>query len=862
MIRSKNLIMIILAACLFLWSQHGFSQDNSTVTPDEMYRRYLDTALSGKVMSLIKGGIMMTVNWMADGNSFWYAEGAPENTVIYKYDPKKKSKKPLFDTGRLRKAIAEKLREEPPYQGLPFMQFEFVEGEKKAKFVVGGKELICDLKTYEIEEAPPISAEAKEKKKRMTPKSFKFILGYMTEELLSPDEKFFAGIKDNNLYIRSTADDSITMLTDDGLEKYGWDMWNASPAWSPDSSRLAITKIDARKMDSIPLVNWLDDDEKVIQQPYSRAGRPLWNTEFYVVNLATKERTPIDTGDLNDKFVSIICWFPDGSELIFSRVDREFKRLDLMAANPATGETRIVLTETQKTQLNYDPFGKISLPLLEDGNKFIWESERDGWNHLYLYDMQGNLLQRVTEGKNPVTEIKAVDETNGWVYFLALGEDDYPYAKNLFRVNLKGGGQQRLTEGKGDRIVHISPSKEYFLDSHSTVSIVPQTDLRKTDGTLIQTISRANIDALKQHLQWSPAEEFKAKAADGETDLYGLILKPYNFDPSKKYPVVDYIYNGPHSTFFPLSIPGIVSNPEAALCHLGFVTLLFEGRGSSGRGKAFQDVTYGKLGQAEIEDHATVLKQLAEDRPYMDLDRVGIYGISYGGYMTLRAMLLKPDVYKAGVATAPLTDLEHAMAYTEHYMGLPKNNKTGYEEGSCITLAGNLKGKLLMIHATKDVNAPFSGTMKMAEAFIKAGKRFDLMILPDQPHVPFGDKGKYWLHFTHRYLQEHLLGVADVVSLWKEEKIEGKNTVLAQFTGEYDVQGYTVPVKFKDAETLLLSVPGQGEFELVHEKDTTFSIKDSPIPGLRVVFTKDDNGAVKELRLIQPNGDETVMKKK
>jgi len=862
MIRSKTRLLIILTVIVFVWPLNGFSDKDSAITPEEMYIRYLDTALSGKVMTLIKGGIMMKANWMADGHSFWYAEGAPENTVVYKFDPAKKSKKPLFDTARMRKALAEKLGENPPHQGLPFSQFEFLDAEQKVKFVAGEKQFICDLNTYVLEETPPLSAEEKKKKKRMMPKSFKFILGNMTQELLSPNKNWFAGIKNNNLYLRSTADDSITMLTDDGVENYGWDMWNASPAWSPDSTKLAVTKVDARKMDSMPLVNWLDDDEKVIQQPWSRAGRPLWNTEFYVVNTTSKERSRINTGDLTDKFISIVCWLPDGSEIIFFRLDREFKKLELLAADPKTGETRLILTETQETQLNYNAFGKMPLPLLEKGNKFIWQSERDGWNHLYLYDIQGNLLQKLTEGTNPVVEIKDVDEANGWVYYVALGEDDYPYAKNLYRVKLDGKRMKKLTVGKGERLVHISPSKKYFIDSHSTVSSIPQTDLRKVDGSLIQTISVANIDALKDHLHWSPPEEFRVKAADGTTDLYGVIFKPYNFDPNKTYPVVDYIYNGPHSTFFPLSMPYALSSPEVALCHLSFVTLLFEGRGTAGRGKAFQDVTYGKMGQAEIEDHVAVIKQLAKDRPYMDLDRVGIYGISYGGYLTLRAMLLKPDFFKVGVASAPLADLGHAMAYTEHYMGLPQNNKKGYEEGSCLPLAGNLKGKLLMIHATKDVNAPFSGTIKMAEAFIKAGKRFDMMILPDQPHVPFGDKGKYWLHLKHRYFQEHLLGVNNVVSLWEEKIIEGKNEFLAQFAGDYEVQGFTVPVKFKDADTLILNVPGQGEFELIHEKDTTFSIKASPIPGLRVVFTKDESGEVIELRLIQPTGDETVMKRK
>jgi dipeptidyl aminopeptidase/acylaminoacyl peptidase len=468
----------------------------------------------------------------------------------------------------------------------------------------------------------------------------------------------------------------------------------------------------------------------------------------------------------------------------------------------------------------------------------------------------------LTSGTNPVDAIAAVDGDDGWVYYLALGDDISPYSKHLYRVSLDGGEPVRLTQtGGGDRLVHISPSKEFFLDVFSSVDTPPQTDLRRSDGTMIRTVSTADISELVEYLQWSPPEQFTVKAADGETDIYGIIVKPFDFEPAKKYPVVEHIYNGPHSTFFPLSLPAVATNAETAMANLGVVLVLLDGRGTPGRGKEFQDASYGRMGM-EIEDHVAALSQLAAERPYMDLDRVGIYGISYGGYLTLHAMLTRPDVYKVGVATAPLVDLGHAMAYTEHYMGLPQSNPEGYEAGANTALAGNLDGRLLIVHATKDVSAPFSGTMKMVDALIKAGKRFDLMILPEQGHVPFGEPGKYWMNLKHRYLEEHLLGRTDVVALWKTFTVEGADEFLARFAGEYEIHGIAVPVRFKDAETLLLAVPGQGEFELVHEKDTEFGIADSPVPGMRVVFDTAEDGSVTALRLIQPTGDESVMTRK
>jgi dipeptidyl aminopeptidase/acylaminoacyl peptidase len=855
-----TLALAMLAGCCSLI---GMSEDASELTPDEMYERALDATLTGKVPAMIKGGVFMDVNWMADGSSFWYTEGAPEDTVIHVVDPRKNTTGKLFDTARLRKALAAKLGKEPPHAGVPFAQFELLDGDTRARFSVEGRELIVDLADYRIEDAPAPSDEDAARKQRMTPRSFKFLLGNMTQELLSPDQKHFAGIENNNLYIRSTDDDKVTILTDDGTERHAWDMWNGSPQWSPDSRLLAVTRVDAREMDSMPLINWLDDDEAVTQQPWSRAGRPLWKTELFIVDIETGARLPVDFGDPTDIFISMAGWLPDGSELGFLRIDREFRRADLMAADRSTGATRKILTDTQDTQLNINAFESAEVTLLDGGKRFLWLSERDGWNHIYLYGIDGTLIRRLTSGERPVEGIVEVDEAHGWVYYLASGDDRSPYSKHLYRVSLEGGESARLTETDGgDRLVHISPSKEFFLDSHSTASQPPQTDLRRTDGSFVRTVSTADISALEEQLLWSPPEEFTAKAADGTTDLYGIIMKPYDFDPAKKYPVVDYIYNGPHSTFFPLSMPAVASNPEPTLRHLGFVTLLFEGRGTSGRGKAFQDVSYGRMGNVEIDDHVAVLEQLAAERPYMDLDRVGIYGISYGGYLTLRAMLTRPDVYKVGVATAPLANLEHAMVYTEHYMGLPQNNPEGYAAGANLDIAGNLEGRLLIIHATKDVNAPFSGTMKLVNALIAAGKRFDFMILPEQPHVPYGEPGKYWMNLKHRYLEEHLIGRHDVVALWETESIEGADEFLARFAGNYDIQGFAVPVKFMDADTLILSIPGQGDFELVHENDTEFSVANSPIPGLRVVFDTGEDGEVAALRLIQPTGDETVMERK
>jgi dienelactone hydrolase len=298
-------------------------------------------------------------------------------------------------------------------------------------------------------------------------------------------------------------------------------------------------------------------------------------------------------------------------------------------------------------------------------------------------------------------------------------------------------------------------------------------------------------------------------------------------------------------------------DPEQAIAHLGCILIIVDGRGTAGRGKVFQDVTYGRVGQDEIRDHAAVLKQLAAERSYLDLTRVGIHGISWGGYLTLRAMLLEPDVYQVGVATAPLVDLADAMTYTEHYMGLPQNNRKGYEEGSCLAIAKNLEGRLLLIHGTADHNAPFSETIKMIDALMKAKKPVDVLILPEQPHVPEGDGYAYWVRARHRYFREHLLGSPAAAGLEKKTAIDES---IVAYVGDYDFQGYTVPVVSRDGKTMILIVPGQPEYELSPGQGRKYTISNAP--GFSVEFLADESGKVTGLKLIQPSGESYTLKKK
>jgi dipeptidyl aminopeptidase/acylaminoacyl peptidase len=399
--------------------------------------------------------------------------------------------------------------------------------------------------------------------------------------------------------------------------------------------------------------------------------------------------------------------------------------------------------------------------LLTDLRGFILRSERDGWNHLYLYDLDGNLIRRLTEGAWPVLRVVAVDEKGGWVYFIAQADAQRPYDTHLYRVDLEGKNFKQLTQAPGQHSpfrlrrrrkgIEFSPSKEFFLDTHSSVHRPPAVELRRADGTLLQILSKANIDALISELKWRPPEEFVVKAADGETDLYGILYKPFDFNPNKKYPVIEIIYAG--STYVPRTF---VHGPwQQALAQLGFIVFIVDGRGTGERGKEFRDLVYGKMGRYEIPDHVAALRQVAEPRPYMDFTRVGVFGYSWGGYFALRALLQAPEVYQVGVAGAPITDMAEHWG-NELNLGPPQENKEGYEFASNIRLAGNLKGKLLLIHGTSDRAVPFSHTVKMLEALIQANKPYDLIVLPGVGHELTPETIKYFWAAVRRYFQEHL----------------------------------------------------------------------------------------------------------
>ncbi len=563
-----------------------------------------------------------------------------------------------------------------------------------------------------------------------------------------------------DILVQGAGIEGVLALTDDAAEDLQWTL--EAHAWSADGGALFATRLDATGVHRLPLVDYLQPLETFRTVPYIKTGSAFADLGLVIFRLPGGERVDVDLGAAQPGYAFAVGWRPDADELLYLRMSRDAKRLDLMAADPATGASRVILTERSETfvgGLDFITGGwREQVHLLEGGDGFLWLSERDGWRHVYRYGYDGVPLDRVTAGDFPVETVVGVDHVRGRVFLMAQAEQGRPYDSHLYRTGLDGGPLLRLTEGDGEHRVQMAPSWRSFVDTHSSLDRPPRIELRDADGELLRVLAEADAAPLRE-AGWSPPEPFVVKAADGVTELHGVIFKPAWFDPAERYPVIDFIYSGPFLTVAPndFALSTHLAPYAQAMAQMGFVTFIVDPRGTTGRGKAFQDASYGRIGEIEIPDHVAALRQIAADRPYLDLDRVGVYGHSWGGYFALRAMLTAPEVFRAGVAGAP-GELTEAAPINEPYMGLPEDNPDGYAAALNAPLAPRLRGELLMIHGTHDVNAPFSTTMRMVQALIEADKDFDLLVLPGAAHSFQGAHYRYTERRIRDFFLEHLRG--------------------------------------------------------------------------------------------------------
>jgi dipeptidyl-peptidase 4 len=632
--------------------------------------------------------------------------------------------------------------------------FEYTQDGIQYRYDVGSRQAI------EIEGAAP----APDGRRRRGPAR-----GRQFDSADSPDGTLKAFYRDRNVFLSQADGTDERQLTTDGTKKdrikngtaswvYGEELGQRTAMWwSPSGETLAYYRFDEGgvpdyylQMDQTELQSTIDTEA------YPKAGVPNPVVDLFAYNLESGETVRIDlrdgqpfTDDVVGHYAYNVSWTPDGAELLVNRTNRRQNILEIAACSPETGHCRtVVRDEWPDSWVRNRP----TMRFLEDGDRFIWESERTGWRNYYLYDLSGELLTTLTSHAFEVAGIVSVDEASGTLWYMARSGDN-PLKTQLHHVTLGGRADQRVTDPSLNHSVRPSPDSRYFVDVAQTHNRPPVTRLIDASGRVLDELATSDL-ARYHELGIAPAELFTFKAADGVTDLYGMLSKPSNFDPSKTYPLLVSVYAGPSTggareTF----------RPGSLLTEYGFLVATLDSRSAAGRGKRFLDAIYEKLGIVEVDDQAAGVRALRE-RPYVDGSRVGIFGTSYGGYVSAMAIVRYPEVFQAASASSPVTDWRHYdTIYTERYMWKPQENTSGYDEGSVMTYVDDLEGRLMLYWGTADNNVHPSNMMQLIQALQEAGKSFDVQVGPDRGHSGINRSRMMEFFITNLVLSPALTGM-------------------------------------------------------------------------------------------------------
>ncbi|MGH9747975.1 MAG: DPP IV N-terminal domain-containing protein [Candidatus Acidiferrales bacterium] len=568
----------------------------------------------------------------------------------------------------------------------------------------------------------------------------------------SPDGRWVSYVAGANLWVVNIVSNDAKALTTGGSEeilkgKLDWvypEELSASTAywWSPDSTKLAYYEMDERPVTRYPIMDMSSVTGAMQYTRFPQAGEPNPIVHVGVVGVTGGETKWMDTGSNTDVYLARVNWLPDSRQVAIQRINRAQDKLELLFADAASGASRTILTEADKYWINLSD----DLYFFADGRRFLWSSERTGFRHYYVYDLSGKELAQVTSGDWGINGTGAfgpgtsshpqVDEAHDCIYFIS--NKDKVVETQVYRVSMRDKSVTRITRDAGTHQPTFAPDSSGFVDAFSTLRTPPRRDLDRIDGKRVAAIDENKVAELAEY-HLSPAEFVNVSADDG-TKLYGVMIKPPNFDPSRKYPVLVNVYGGPQAQ----NVRDLWGDVEALWLDLmsekGYIIFTLDNRGSYNRGHVFETPLYHRLGKVELEDQVSGVKYL-KSLPYVDGSRVGIWGWSYGGFMTLNAMFNAADVFKAGVAVAPVSDWRlYDTIYTERYMGLPKDNPEGYKQASPGNDSAKLKGQLLLAHGTGDDNVHFANTSEVLNQMIENGTYPSaLMIFPGRGH-PIGDR--------------------------------------------------------------------------------------------------------------------------
>ena len=706
-------------------------------------------------------------SWIGEANRFWYRKTVEGGHSFVLVDAQNRGKGPAFDHERL----ASTLSALPAFAEdtisaleLPFDRVEFTEDEEAIEFVAADLTWQCDLETYECE-SQGAAPQGQGRGGGVGPSGVSWSAGpgqlwrnLSTEPILSPDSTREVFIQNYNVAFREVDADpgDYTMLTWEGTP--GNTYTDRSIVWSPDSRKVAVYRV-------VPgqerLVQYVESSPEDQLQPmhstflYAKPGDRLDKEIPVILDVGSGRQMIIDDALFPNAYtLSPLEWREDSEHVVFEYNQRGHQVYRVIEVDAETGQTRAVISEEPETFFNYS--NKRFRHDIDDGREIIWMSERDGWNHLYMLDGEtGQVKHQITEGDWPVRGVDSVDVENRRIWFRASGmnpEQD-PYFVHYYRIDFDGTGLVAYTESDGMHVVTFSPDHEFYIDQWSRVDHPPIAELRSTaDRSLVMELERADASALLA-TGWQYPEVFVAKGRDGVTDIWGIIIRPTNFDPGRTYPVIESIYAGPHGSHVPKTFSTHTS--RTAVAELGFIVAQIDGMGTNNRSKAFHDVAWQNIRDAGFPDRILWHQAVAREYDYYDVSRVGIYGGSAGGQNAMAALLWHGDFYDVAFSSVGCHDNRmDKIWWNEAWMGWPIGPH--YSESSNVDNAWRLQGKLLLVVGELDRNVDPASTLQVVNALIEADKDFDFLLVPGAGH---GSGGDFGARKRNDYLVRHLLGV-------------------------------------------------------------------------------------------------------
>ena len=722
---------------------------------------------AGALLALLIGTLAIThadiyktridPHWAPDGSWMWYrnnlAKGEREFILV---DLKKKVRQRAFDHDRLAAALKEAGAGEPGAVQLPLEDLSFDLENRTTTFRMQGKWYRCDLKNYKVGqiEKPQVAAEPPKKEEQKEPPRKK---PYRASRDVSPDGQWRAYVKDHNLWVRGREEESEEIqLSTDGAAGNSYQ----APFWAPNSNNLAAFRVQPGEVGEVHMV----------ESSPRKGGRANLHTRRYALpgdkfpihelnwfDLAGREHRKPEV-DLIDFRGPHLRWTEDGRHFRYEKIDRGHQRFRIIEVDIFTGKHRNIIDEKTKTFIWTEHALRLGMPRvnwLQHTKEILYLSEKDGHRHIYLVDIASGNMKPVTRGEFVVRHVDKVDEERRQIWFRASGRhrDQDPYLKHFYRVNFDGTGFTALTESDGDHEIRYSPDRKFIIDTYSRIDRAPAHELRRvSDGKLVCKLEETDISELVA-TGWEAPEVFSAKGRDGTTDIWGIVCKPADFDPSVKYPILEDMYAGPHDSYVPKRWnPG---RRYSGWTDMGFVVIKVDGMGTANRSKAFHDMCWKNLKDAGFPDRILWHKAYAKENPWYDITRVGIYGGSAGGQSSTGALLFHPDFYKVAVSSCGCHDNRMDKAsWNEQWMGYPVGPH--YAESSNIDNAHRLEGRLLLIVGELDRNVPPESTLRLADALIRANKDFDLIVVPNGGH---GGGGRHGDRRRKDFFRKHLLGI-------------------------------------------------------------------------------------------------------